>query len=35
MTKKAADQNPIVPTFVAGPHVKQPLADELSWVNMF
>ena len=21
--------------YVAGPHVKQPLADELSWVNMF
>ena len=21
--------------YVAGPHVKQPLADELSWVNIF
>ena len=21
--------------YVAGPHAKQPLADEISWVNMF
>ena len=27
--------NMLLLLYVAGPHVKQPLADELSWVNMF